>query len=66
MRRGEVWIRASSADGTKWGSVDVLDLDEQSFRIWVVDKLIQMGMVVTLKVDGGHINLRAKEGVSID
>jgi len=66
MRRGEVWIRATNAEGTKWGAVDVFDLDDDSFRAWVVDKLTQIGCVVRVKVDGQQMCLRAKEGVIVD
>lgn len=66
MKRGQVWIRASNAEGTKWGTVDVLDLDDDSFRVWVVDKLALMGRVIALRVDGEDIPLRAKEDVVVD
>jgi len=66
MKRGQVWVRASNAEGTKWGAVDALDLDDESFRVWVVDKLALMGRVTALRVDGKDIELRAKEGVVVD
>lgn len=66
MKRGHVWIRASNYDGTKWGAVDVLDLDAESFRVWVVDMLIRLGIVATLRIDGKDIHYRAREGVVVD
>jgi|GEM_PF-4430898 len=67
MRRGEVWIRGTDAQGQKWGPIDVLDLDDESFRVWVVDMLRRMGCIVTLKSsDEKQICLRAKEGVVVD
>ena len=44
MRRGQVLVRAIKAKGS-WGNVDVLDLDEESFRAFVIDKLCIFGLV---------------------
>lgn len=48
MNRGQVLVRAITKTG-KWGSVDVLDLDDESFRAWVTDKLLSTGFVTGLR-----------------
>lgn len=50
LRRGQVFVRAKDQAG-RWGTCDVLDLDEVSFRAWVVDVLRRHGMVAALKDD---------------
>lgn len=47
MRRGQVLIRAIKANGD-WGNVDALDLDEESFRAFVLDRLFMAGLLVRL------------------
>jgi len=66
MKRGEVWIRGTDARGENWGAIDVLDLDDESFRVWIVDMLIRLGVVVTLKTEGEDIHYRAKFGGVVD
>jgi hypothetical protein len=39
--RGELLVRGVRLDGSV-GAIDVLDLDETSFRRWVVGKLVEM------------------------
>ena len=61
MKRGQVFVRAKDADG-QWDSVDVLDLDELSFRVFVLDLFDRQGAVVSLvekEVPGEPIELRA-------
>ena len=48
MKRGQVFVRAKNKEG-KWDSVDVLDLDEVSFRAFVIDKMVQIGILVAMK-----------------
>ena len=48
MNRGQVLVRALKTNG-KWGNVDVLDLDDESFRAWIVDKLLEQGSVIGLR-----------------
>jgi len=66
MKLGEVWIRGTDARGENWGAIDVLDLDAESFRVWVVDMFIRLGVVVTLKIEGEDIRYRAKPGGRVD
>ena len=47
MRRGQIQVRAIKAEG-KWGNVDALDLDEGSFRAFVLQRLYIAGLVVSL------------------
>jgi len=35
IERGQIFVRALNYEG-KWDSVDVLDLDEESFRRWLL------------------------------
>lgn len=39
MKAGQVFVRAKDPAG-RWGSADVLDLDERSFRAWVLDLMM--------------------------
>ena len=50
MRRQQVFVRAIKANG-KWGSVDVFDLDDESFRAFVVKRLWASGQIVILRDD---------------
>ena len=61
MKRGQVWVRAKDANG-EWGTADVLDLDEVSFRAFVIDVLMRVGLVTAHKCefcDGEEIDLIA-------
>jgi hypothetical protein len=62
MRRQQVLVRAIKTDG-KWGSVDVLDLDEESFRAFVLDKLYSAGLVARMSDEhtGDIVFLRERE-----
>ena len=57
MKKDQVFVRAKSPAG-KWGNHDVLDLDEQSFRAFVIEMFKRHGMVV-------HIKDEALEGEDI-
>jgi len=48
MKKGQVFVRAKSPSG-KWGSHDVLDLNNKSFKVFVLDILFRAGLVVGLK-----------------
>jgi len=65
MKRGQIFVRGINRDG-KWGTLDVLDLDSLSFRAFILDVLVDMGVVCSIKddhVDGDKIVYReAKEG----
>lgn len=47
-RREQVFVRALNKDG-KWDSVDIFDLDDTSFRALIIDKLMDVGLLVGLK-----------------
>lgn len=62
MKRGQVFVRAKDPEG-KWGNADVLDLDETSWRAWILEIwLMKTDAVVSLKpefVDGPELELIA-------
>lgn len=47
-----VFVRAIKANG-QWGSVDALDLDERSFRAFVLDRLNVAGIVSAVVTEEG-------------
>ena len=60
MQRGQVLVRGKLPDGS-WGGVDVLDLDEKSFRAFVIEMLIRASIVYSLKEpEGENITYEAK------
>jgi hypothetical protein len=57
MKRGQVFVRGQRADGT-WGNVDAFDLDDESFRAFVLEILSRAGLVAAIRekyVDGEPI-----------
>ena len=44
MRRGVVIVTGQRTDGSI-GEVDVLDLDEASFRLWLLDTLLKTNLI---------------------
>jgi hypothetical protein len=50
MMRGQVFVRGRTKDD-RWGNIDVLDLDDESFRAFVVEMLIRAGLVCSLNPD---------------
>jgi hypothetical protein len=62
VKRGQIFVRAKNADG-RVESADVLDLDEESFRVFVLDVLMRNGLVTSLKheyVEGEHIEYKLR------
>lgn len=62
MKRGQVFVRAKRTDGT-WGPVDALDLDTESFRVWIIDCLVGAKHVFACAdqvVAGDHLELRER------
>ncbi len=62
MKRGQVFVRGKLADDS-FGSIDVLDLDDESFRVFTLDMLDKAGLVVKLQdkvTCGEHLVLRAR------
>ncbi len=62
-------VRGKRADGT-FGSIDVFDLDDQSFRLFTLEMLNRQGLVTALRdsvVDGDsllyHVKQAAKKRV---
>lgn len=65
MKRQQVFVRARDDNGRIF-NCDVLDLDDASFRAFVVGKLHRAGIVVGMRdesIEGDHIELRARPGV---
>lgn len=65
MKRGQVFVRAKFDDG-RWGNCDIFDLDEESFRAFVIDRLILLGArIVRLPDEDPTVEreFRAKDGV---
>lgn len=47
MRRGQVLVRAITVDGG-WGNVDALDLDDESFRAFILILLCKAGVLASM------------------
>lgn len=63
MKRGMVFVRAVKAEGG-YKTVDAMDLDEESFRAFVLEMLFRAGMVHALKaedVEGDHIVYKTRK-----
>jgi len=63
MKKGQVFVRAKMNDGS-WGNVDILDLNDESFRAFIIQKFIDIGIVCAIKdefVEGEDIILCIKE-----
>lgn len=58
MRRGIVSVTGQRTDGSI-GEIDVLDLEEDSFRTWLVDTLQKANLVTLLP--GATLDLGAAE-----
>lgn len=65
MRRRQVLVRAIKVNGD-WGNVDVLDLDEESFRAFVLGKLCSGKLVVRISDEhtGDIVTLKERKGES--
>jgi hypothetical protein len=62
MKRGQVFVKAFDENGV-WGTVDALDLDEVSWRAFVMDRLQRAGLVFGMKEDlceGQTVTYRAR------
>ena len=61
MKKGQIYVRAITPDG-ELGNVDVLELDDDSFRVFIIDKFVRAGAVVAMKeemIKGDNIELHA-------
>ncbi len=52
-----IYIRAKTSDD-RWTTVDILQLDERSFRVFVAIRMSQAGMVIGLKEEMEKFELR--------
>jgi hypothetical protein len=62
VKRQQVFVRAESPSG-KWGNHDVLDLEDDSFKAFVIDRLMKAGVVTSIKsefLDGDDIEYKSK------
>jgi hypothetical protein len=60
-----VFVRGQLRDGSI-GNIDVLDLDDASFRAFVVDMLRRAGLVVAIKsemLESDHLTYRERTDV---
>ncbi len=53
IEKGQVFVRALNSEG-KWDSVDALDLDEESFRRFVLTSLNRARVVSAMLKEGGE------------
>ena len=64
MHKGQIYVRATLPDGVR-GNVDVLELDDESFRVFAVNRLLSFGAITVVKDEydfsdyGDEIELRA-------
>jgi hypothetical protein len=68
MKRGQVFARAQDETG-RWGSADIFDLDEESFRAFIVGVLFRSGLVVGFKDElcaGQQLPCRTRPGFRFD
>lgn len=62
VKRNQVFVRAQTPSG-RWVSADVLDLDDESYRIFTTEMLRRSEIVVSLRdehVDGEHLTYRTR------
>ena len=53
IERGQAFVRAQDLNG-KWGSADILDLDEESFRRFVLTILSNIGTISVVAFGEEH------------
>lgn len=62
MKRNQVFVRCQLPNN-RWTSVDVLDLTQRSFNIFILERLMAIGAVTSIKedyVEGDHIAYKIK------
>lgn len=62
IKRGQIRVRAKSPSG-RWGKHDVLDLTDDSFKVWITYVLFRSGLVAGIKtemMEGEEIELLSK------
>jgi len=63
MKRGEVFVRGRLRDGSI-GNIDALDLDDTSFRAFVLDRFVRCEIVTSIKeelIEGDRIQYRERD-----
>ena len=45
MTKSGIYVRAKDKDG-KWNAIDILELDEDQWRLWVTEKLKELGSAI--------------------
>ena len=68
MKRGQVFVRGRLRDGSI-GNIDALDLDDASFRAFVLDRLMRWEMVVAVQdhlIVSDHIRYQERESAAPD
>ena len=60
VEKGQCFVRAINKE-EKWDSVDILNLDEDSFRRFVLRKLADMGVICIIISDKKEKPLREKK-----
>lgn len=58
IKRGQIFVRAKDSLG-KWGSADVLDLTEESFRAFVLGIFARHGMITSF-IDDDNVEIELK------
>lgn len=67
MKRGRVFVKAADEKG-RFGTVDALDLDDDSFRAFILDRLVDAQVIIAVPSDdapGPDIIYRTKPGIRI-
>ncbi len=60
ITKGKCFVRALNNE-SKWASVDILDLDDESFRRFTITKLLELGAVVVVELGKEEEPLHEKE-----
>ena len=53
VRRGQCFVDGIVLGG-QFGKIDVFDLDEQSFRVWVIHQLMEQHPALLVQFQGGQ------------
>lgn len=67
MKREQVFVRGVTKDGN-WDAIDVLNLDNASFRAFVIDVMLRAGLLVGIQdeyVEGLSIVYREEKDVEV-
>lgn len=53
IKRGQIFVRALLSGG-RWVTIDALDLDDESFRLFVLGTLFRHGLLTGLRDEAVH------------